>query len=408
MSDLPQLAFYLSAILFYMKGFDDNRYGYFALAGLLAGCAVLSKYTAFTIFLIFVFYNMIFQKSYKRAWLSFLISTFMILLWGLHGLYFYGRPHFLNFSNAPVFWRNIDVSGSVFTNFTELLIFLSGVSLFGFLFRIDLSKENKNIVSAVSVLIFTAAAILTVYVIRSYAGRIGLFDPVFVFLFLTGTLFLFRNCIIYYLKNRYDKIFLFLFSWFFVNAYIVIFLFAVSARFVLMALPPMALLIAYAMGKEGLIVTQKRRLYTGCILILAVSILVAHSDYCLAVSYKRFADATKEKMGDKKVYFTGNWGFQYYMEKRGFSPLDYENASLEEGDIIISPVSNPGLYTEKIDDVAKLIGAYKDENKGLFRVMSKAGFYCSGFGPLPYAPGAPFAEAYLYYNVTKPYKGRLL
>jgi len=408
MGDLPQLAFYLSSLALYIKGFDEDRPIYFALAGLLAGCAILSKYAAVTILIIFFFYNFVFQNDYRRSWTAFLIPVSMLLIWGLHGIYFYGKPHFLNFSNAPAFWGKSNIAGAILTGFAELLVFLSGVSLFIFFFRIGLPKENKNIARIASISIFISALLLTLYIANSFSDRAEFLDFIFVFVFLTATFLFFRNCVIYYLKNRDDKTFMFLFSWFLLNAYIVIFLFAVSARFVLTALPPMALLISHIMEKDGFSAIRKKYVYGGCVLVFMVSILVAHSDYCLASSYKNFTDIIKKTMVDKRIYFTGNWGFQYYMEKNGFRPFDYLNTSIEKGDVVISPISNPGLYTENMNKIARIKGMHKDQRRGLFRIMFKAGFYGSGFGPLPYAPGADFAEAYLYYEVIKPFKGRLL
>ena len=147
-------------------------------------------------------------------------------------------------------------------------------------------------------------------------------------------------------------------------------------------------------------------------MIFSISLLVAHSDYHFAGTYKNFSEYAKRNLSDKKTWFVGHWGFQYYMERNGFKALDFLKAKLEKDDLIIVPISNTNVYPpERLQTLMKIIESdrvFVDFKRGFFSLMHKAGFYLSTFGPLPYAPHAQFSETYQLYRVTQAIEGRLL
>ena len=185
--------------------------------------------------------------------------------------------------------------------------------------------------------------------------------------------------------------------------------YVIAARFLLLVLPPMGLLVAYLMEKGSLLKKMNKKfIYAGCVVIFLITLLIAHSDYCFARSGKVFSNTIRQSMPDKKIWFVGHWGFQYYMEKKNCKALDFNQASLEEGDVIIMPIPNTTRHPEILDKIAEHDRVYVNKDRGIFSIMHKAGFYYHRFGPLPYAPGAGLPEEYHIYKVKKPIKKKLL
>jgi hypothetical protein len=101
-----------------------------------------------------------------------------------------------------------------------------------------------------------------------------------------------------------------------------------------------------------------------------------------------------------RVYFTGHWGFQYYMEAWGARPVDLERTSLAElaaADLIVSPQNNTNpLPPLRPDAIAFRDTIVLDLRQPMTTVSRKlgAGFYSASWGPLPFAIGRVSPEEY--------------
>jgi hypothetical protein len=101
------------------------------------------------------------------------------------------------------------------------------------------------------------------------------------------------------------------------------------------------------------------------------------------------------------VWFAGHWGFQWYAEKAGASPVTRRPPLPQPGDIIIlSKIDYPLFavhWTARtvIDQVP-----YTGDSIG--RIMDPAagvGFFSNRFGYLPWAPGAGQAGSFEVWRV---------
>ena len=404
MCDLPHLAFYLSALLFYIKGFEREKGIYFVLSGVLAGLAVLTKYTAINLIFIFLLYSIVFKKRSPKAIMAILIPLVLLTLWGLHGIYFYGKPHFFTLSEQVYFfWEKANPLKEGVVNISEFFIFLSGCSLFIFFSFFSVVKEKQKSILRKWGIIGLVSTFLTMFTVSSMAERTNRFDFILIFLFIALSISFFKTAFTYYAKNKTDKNFLFLFGWFLLNCAIVMFNYTIAARFILLVLPPMGLLTIYIMEKHKIFErVGKRFVYRASALIFLITILIAHSDYYFAASYRNFSKSVPQSIRERKIWFVGHWGFQYYMKKNGFEPIDFvQEIVLTKGDVIVVPMSNTSVHSEKLNKIIKPYNVYKDKVRGFFSLTLNAGFYNHGFGPLPYAPGAKFSEIYQIYEVTK-------
>jgi hypothetical protein len=182
-----------------------------------------------------------------------------------------------------------------------------------------------------------------------------------------------------------------------------------AVRFVLLMLPPM-ILMGMKISEEGFICGTKQFkdlvVIIGLLSTLVLSVSVVYADYNYANVYRLYVKKINGSLKDKKIniYFSAHWGFQYYMEKKGFKCFSPKIDNPEKGDILIVPVI--ASYDMPIDVSSKeqlenylskrmrLVNMMEYNNWVPVRTMHKeahAGFYSHGWGFLPFI----FSRRYL-------------
>ena len=129
---------------------------------------------------------------------------------------------------------------------------------------------------------------------------------------------------------------------------------------------------------------------------LALSLCVAYSDMKLANSGRTAAERIAPDKREGRTWFSGHWGFQYYMEARGAKPIDMRNPDVRRGDTVVTPMNG----SNRIQIGGR--GAYIDESFEVpicrwlttMRAECGAGFYSDLWGPLPFVFGPAPAERY--------------
>jgi hypothetical protein len=168
-----------------------------------------------------------------------------------------------------------------------------------------------------------------------------------------------------------------------------------NGRSILPMAPPVSLLIIRALpafkwsGPE--VKVASRLLPLGLSAIL--SFWIAWADYCWANSARSAAfaiDSTQKFNQDKnRVYFTGHWGFQYYMDALGYPALDRSNSRLTVGDYLIFPENNTNVPHLLVADAVKVeeLRVSLHPLATTMRAEGRAGFYSSQGGQIPFAIG---------------------
>jgi len=134
-----------------------------------------------------------------------------------------------------------------------------------------------------------------------------------------------------------------------------------------------------------------------------LSLLLARADYNVAKEEQQAAReiyAAYQRPG-RTIWFEGHWGFQYYMEKLGAKPLDLVAPGITPRDVLVIPNSSPNVARPD-PKTASLIGSQAYLPNRFFSTVSAsvgACFYAAGRGPLPYAAGPIKPD---YYFVFKP------
>ena len=138
---------------------------------------------------------------------------------------------------------------------------------------------------------------------------------------------------------------------------------------------------------------------------LLLALAVTWSDFDLAGTARTAAAQVTQRFAPagKTLWFEGHWGFQYYMEARGASPLDLERSRLTIGDRVVVPDNNSNLFPLPPDAVAPR--ARSDFAAFPFLTTLSpdlgAGFYLDIWGPLPFAFGRVPPERYLVLDVVR-------
>ncbi|MEW6108626.1 MAG: glycosyltransferase family 39 protein [Nitrospirota bacterium] len=127
------------------------------------------------------------------------------------------------------------------------------------------------------------------------------------------------------------------------------------------------------------------------VLTALLGFAVACGDYIYASSYRDFSDEVRKTVGRSgdRVWYIGEWGMHYYMDKNGFRYLTAGANEPGEGDlIIIADIPklwgpSPELYSRmKLIDVRETRTWYPVRVMGLH---VRAGYYSSLWGYLPFA-----------------------
>jgi hypothetical protein len=131
-------------------------------------------------------------------------------------------------------------------------------------------------------------------------------------------------------------------------------------------------------------------------------LLVAMADARLASASRDAAAQLGERLYGqaRTVWFQGHWGFQYYVQRVGFLPLDLRRPSIKAGDLIVIPEGNSNLA--KLPEWA--VEPYQElelSTCAWLTTMSSrngAGFYADLWGPLPYVFGAVRPQHFTVYR----------
>ena len=136
-----------------------------------------------------------------------------------------------------------------------------------------------------------------------------------------------------------------------------------------------------------------------------ISLLLATADTQMANASRQAAGMIHDRARTfhGTLWFDGHWGFQWYMEQHGAVAMDYDNALLPAGDLLVQPQNNSNVHpmpmsalrvTDDIQIPVLPFVATINEPCG-------AEFYSSFWGPLPYAFGPKTPEQFVVFRITQ-------
>jgi hypothetical protein len=129
-----------------------------------------------------------------------------------------------------------------------------------------------------------------------------------------------------------------------------------------------------------------------------VCMMVTWADFSLAETARTAARKIGRSYGGsaKPLWFQGHWGFQYYMEKNGGTAYDRKKSAIHPGDIMVIPENNTNAFPEIMAKGTPLQVLLFAPTRFLttMNFSAAAGYYSSGFGPIPFLIDTALEERY--------------
>jgi 4-amino-4-deoxy-L-arabinose transferase-like glycosyltransferase len=405
MCDIMMLAFWVWAVVLWVRGMNGLRYSFLIAAAFLIALAGLTKYYGLSLIPLLMAYSYAKKRSFKGWAVILLIPVAILALYQIATYSMYGKGLLfdaasyasnyhsqeadrifaetliaLSFSGGclltalwlfPLLWPRRIVIGTLccLALFAASMPFLENFGVFS---QALPTRVDWLLILQFSLLVFAGGNILAVAVGDLYRNRTP--EALLLFLWVMGT-FVFTAFI----------------NW------------SISGRNVLPLMPAAGILLVRRMEMRGILNHPKRPWHIALFLApaLIIALAVARADYLYADTARSAAFAVNRDFGNHRgtLWFEGHWGFQYYMEKIGAKALDFAHSRLSAKDVVVIPQygSNMALLP---NDIAHLTRTYSFESSRWITTMNGpegAAFYSSDAGPLPYALNRiPLVKYYVF------------
>jgi len=410
MCDVLMLTFWVWALVIWERALGNERSRWwFMVAGVLAGLAVLTKYSAITLLPLLPLLSLLRTRKFGVWWLLGLAVPLLMVagyewmtarMYG-RGLLFaaahFAQTHRIGFSGG---WLAKGIIGLAF----------AGGSLLPLMFFAPWLWRRRTLL-AMGILIF--GALLAVF---RLGGNLGLIHPwaypelmnhwdfLLQVVILTAGGMLLVLLVVTKVWQRRDLVTVTLALWIISGLFFAIVLnWTISARSYLPIVPAVVILLVRRMGRQQPLI-RKAWLLGSLILAAGITMSVAMADYQLAKTDRTAAEqmAAKYKTADHQLWFEGGYAtFQYYTEKLGGQRIDEERSILQPGDVVIIPQLNTAFFIFPPGSVG-WVGHWEYRPRSWVKLMwsdehSAAGFYSADWGPVPFAIGG--FPSQLYYVV---------
>ena len=400
MADVAALAFSLWGVALWVEGADAGRGGARRLGALVAGIALFLKYTSVLVLPVLALYVLLLVPAPRRAralldlWPSLAPSA----AWAALGMATHGQVHFIDSLWVIDASRRLSFLGWFLEHGIALLTAVAGAGIFPALFLVPAIRESAGrwlAVLAVALGIGAGLASRSIWSAVSPWAAVAV--TVLVMLGAAALLTAGRQV----LRGERDQVFLA--AWVGLHvAFIWFWSWTVAVRFVLPVLPPLALLLARALGPH-----RRRLLAAATAGAISVSSVVLPADAFPGEFLRGVISALAQEAQARgqRVYFVGAGGFQYYAERAGMQWLDPHDRTARAGDLILQPhyVANsilPPSFKPRIEKAAFMAAPVPPLRLHTMHPLVGAGFYASSWGPLPFMISNQSAAGATVWRIT--------
>ncbi len=404
MCDVWLVAIWTWAIYFWMLGTDKNENRYFLISSILIGLAFLTKFFGVNLIFLLAAYTLTCRKKFSKEllFLTIPILTMFGYEWLTSSLYgsgqFFSAMEYSKSARQAVsepFWLRILVGLSFTGGCFISILFLSPLLCklrtltrwFGMIFILGLILPKTSIqqwlpfpdnalVGVIQCSIFAVVGLgLVALIVEDLRNR---FEPnsILLTLWILGTVIFAANI-----------------NW------------AINGRSFLPMAPAVGILIIrrFELAHPNKSLSFDKKLIAPIALSLLLSLWVTAADYRMANNARDAAKQFTTAYGQipDTLFFSGHWGFQYYMEEAGASHFD--GTGLKNGDVMIVPTFNSRDFNLYFPP-DKTLWKKKFELPSLFGVSTMnnvlgAGFYSYSWGPLPFVFGTVPSDQYLIFKL---------
>lgn len=401
MCDIMMLAFWVWAVFFWIEGIRKDDHRMLFLAAVSTSLCVLTKYYGITLLILLPVYAFL-KKRRMGAWSFYLALPAAVLFlyqWATSARYGTGLL------SSAVSFASVNQMGAGSQFIPKMLIGLSftGGCLAATIFYVPFLWSRKA-------MIFQVTGLAIFMLVLSYTDKIGNYPlrnnhTILWPLLLQLSVFVFTGVNLLALavkdlrESRMTAESVLLFCWVAGTLIFASFInWSINARSVLPMAPAAGMILSRALKSAS--PHRYRNVFPFLPLVPAaiIALMLARVDYVLANSARKAADIIYSGYGEKglKVWFEGHFGFQYYMEEKGFRLPLHPKAHISPGEILVIPENNMNLFYLPPDTGLALKESIK---LPVCRWASTAngyvwaGFYWADF-PLPFAAGGCPNERY--------------
>ena len=410
MCDVMMLAFWCWAVVFWLRGIEDDRPGALVLAGVLIALATLTKYYGVCLIPLLAAHGLI-RRRRPGVWMfSLLIPVALLAAYQILTRAMYGHGLFLDATGFALGSRRLSGVGMPAQGATALVF--TGGCLLTLLFAAPLVWSRRALILGAGLAVVFAVGVgcagsLAGLDWRGAEGiRWGLLAHVAVFA-AAGIGVLALGLAELLTRRDASAWLLALWVWgTFVFTGLVNWM--VNGRSILPAAPAVAiLLVRRIQQRSGAPVTRRPKpLYLCLVAALLVSLAVAWADQRAAGAARTAAAEICRRYGQssRPLQFQGHWGFQYYMESRGARALDMRRSALEAGDVVVIPRHNIDIHRLPPESLRPLETLRVRPAAWITTVSPPLGvnFYAARWGPLPWAVGRVPKDPYHVLLVREP------
>jgi Dolichyl-phosphate-mannose-protein mannosyltransferase len=374
MLDVPALGLALTAIALFLRACDEDSFFQAVSAGLIAGVAFETKYTACVAVAVLVLAAVL-RRRWALGFIAVLLAAHVFCAWEFLIAVLYGRSHFfLTFTGGSA------VAGENLLNALQGLVLTKGPLWTSLLSLLGGLTPALLLLSLLALGVRRRWLVLTTALFLGGILLIGLFDSHFtgtiapsarffgmqqtpplrfeladvIFAVFGGVVLLVTGIIVYALlrssSGEARREVVFLLGWLVLEiaAFFPLTPFP-AVRRVLGIFVVLTLLIGRYAALNDSPMTQRRTLTAivafGVLLGLGIFLLDFHSAKVQRDAAQQAAEWIREH-GGGRVWYTGHWGFQYYAEHNGMQAVipDYDErpglpppTRLAEGDWLVIP-----------------------------------------------------------------------
>ena len=383
------LAFWVWAVVFWIEGTERKRPGLFAVAALFISLAALTKYFGACVIPLVAAWSIARKRPLKEwlAWLAIPIAVLIAYQMATRALYGHGLLADAGKYAAAVHQPSI---------ISNLKLILTGLTFTGgclamvTFFAPFLWPRRELLIGTAASLVVAAILFVAIRGTFSTPPNAGQIAQI-LFWALGGISLLALTVTDLYRRRDADSLLLacWVLGTFVFTAF---FNWSVNGRSILPMAIPAGILVARRLEQRaasGVKFSTATLLAPGLLgALLAVWVTLA--DYSVAVAPQTAARVVHSAYGvdSHRLWFGGHWGFQYYLQKYGATPLDLSHPQFTQGDYIAMPSDNSNVY--KLKEPVTEVKTFAVPIHGWLSTMngeSGAGFYASVWGPLPFAFG---------------------
>ena len=393
MSDTAMLALWVWAVVFWIDGLEADSGWRLSLAALLAAAAALTKYFGMSLVPLLLVYGLV-RRRKSGVWALHLLIPVAVLIgyqaW-THALY--GRGLLLDAGGFAADWRSRHPM-PILERAWVGLAFTGGCVLPGLLLAPALWARKTLAWGGGALAVLVAVGF---WILPPRLEGSGVWLALQIGMFATGGLVVVALAIGDYRARRgAESVLLGLWALgtlFFATAVN----WTVNGRSILPLVPAVALLLARRADAGP---QPPRRLAIAVALVgsAVVALIVTAGDVAVANAQRIAVERIeRERVGEEEtVWFQGHWGFQYYMEERGARAVDVRTARPRDGDLMVLPQNNTRVVGVLPEAIASREWVEVDVPAVASTMHKKrgAGFYSSGYGPLPFTFGRAPQERY--------------